>query len=147
MSYSSNIAEIRAWIAANHRPRQELPSHIRQVIIGLHAGGKTQHEIGRQLGLSRSTVQTTIRLARQRDCGQSRRRSGRPRLWDDRLVRRVLRYIKKEPKIKYRALRLGLGLRISMSTFHRILKLSRIRKWLSKKRPLLSKADAAKRLA
>jgi len=147
MERATNLRLILMETSVNRIPRTELSPHIRGVIIGMHIGGKNPSEIARILRLPRRTVRDQIHRFPQRHANQSRPRSGRPRAYTERDERRILRLIRREPKIRWRCLKLTTDIDISLRTFKRLLKRLHVRKWLSKKRPALTEEHAAARLA
>jgi Transposase/DDE superfamily endonuclease len=147
MDRATNLQLILTETSVNRTPNTELSPHIRSVIIGMHIAGQNASQIARILKLPGATIRDQIRLFPQRHANQSLPRSGHPRVYTDRDERRILRIIRKEPKIRWRCLKLTTGLDISLWTFKRLLKRHGIRKWLSKKRPELTEEQAAARLA
>ena len=96
-----------------------------------------------------STIHSTISRAESHYENESLHQSGCPKIVDESLRRHLLREVRANPKIRYRELRLNLGLHgkaVSKSTLYRILKEEGITNWLAKKRPLLTKKVIAKHL-
>ena len=129
--------------------RFELTSNWRSHIVGRAAGGQATKAISQDLNIASSTIQNTIDQAASRFDNKSLHRSSRPNIVSDSLRCRLLREVRANPKIRYRELRLNLGLHgkaISRSSLYRELKKEGITNWLAKKRPALTPEIAAKRL-
>ncbi len=129
--------------------RFELTPNWRSHIVGRAAAGQTPKAIATALNFPSSTIKSTTRRAALRFDNESLHRSGRPNIVDDHLRRRLLREVRANPKIRYRDLRLNLGLHgkaVSRSSLYRVLKDEGITNWLAKKRPALTPEIAAKRL-
>lgn len=90
------------------------------------------HEIGRRLKVHPDTVRYTIKQAPKRDTGHSLPRSGRPRKWDDRDKRTIIRYARISPKSTYQQMRDALQLILSNDTIFRILHSAGIKNWPKK---------------
>ena len=67
-----------ASISANRKHGSELTPYQRGEIIGRSAAGQSQREIGAQLGLSNTTIQTTIERQKSRPNGYSAPHIGHP---------------------------------------------------------------------
>jgi hypothetical protein len=147
MNISTNLDAEIAATRANRRPGYELSAYVRSSITSIATVGTSQRQISRILGILRTTIQDTIHLIDARDVNKSLPRSGCPRAYTDRDERHVLYIIRREPKIRWRCLRLSLPLDISLSTFKRLVRKYGIRKWLAKKRPELTEHHAVARLA
>lgn len=78
--------------------RKETTVEMREVIVKLRKEGKSYAEIGKLTGKPRSTIQTIIRNAENRNATDSLPRSGRPRKLSERDRRMVLHEINKNPK-------------------------------------------------
>ena len=127
--------------------RFELTPYWRSHIVGRAAGGQCPKAIAEDLNISSSTIGTTIRQADSRYKNESQHQSGCPNIVNEHLHRRLLREVRANPKIRYRDLRLNLGLdgkTVSKATLYRILKKEGIVNWLAKKRPLITPEVAAK---
>jgi len=128
--------------------RFELTPNWRSHIVGRVAGGQSPHSIADDLNIPPSTIYSTLNKADLRYENETLHRSGRPKIVSESLRRRVLREVRANPKIRYKNLRLNLGLdgkAISRSTLYRMLKEEGITNWLAKKRPLLTEEVVAKR--
>jgi transposase len=124
----------------------ELSPYLRGIIIGLAHAGQTPTQIQNALSLPESTIRTTIQRDKTRNNGESKPRSGRPVCYSVYDERRILRIVRKEPKITYKELKIQLGIDISNTTLTRILHKYGIAKWRAAKRPFLTQIIATKRL-
>jgi transposase len=106
----------------NVQKSKELTPYTRGLIIGAALGGLSATCIARQYNLPRSTVAGTIQLHSLRDEGQSRPRSGRPKLCSDRDVRNLLRHVQLHPTDTYSQIRKALDAPYSTATLKRVLK-------------------------
>ena len=105
--------------------RFELTPNWRSHIVGRAAAGQTPKVIATALNFPSSTIKSTTRRAVSRFDNESLHRSGRPNIVDDHLRCRLLREVRANPKIRYRDLRLNLGLHgkaVSRSSLYRVLK-------------------------
>jgi hypothetical protein len=133
-------------ISTNQTPRKELSPRTRGYIQGLTDSGATPTQISRELRIPKSTIQDTIIKAPSRPHGKSKPRSGRPIIYTDREARRIIRYVRENPRINYLQLRESLGTRISKKTIYRVLKSYGITNWRAKRRPELTEEHAKARL-
>jgi len=122
--------------------RRELTDFERGEISGLHKGGHTPTDISRILRIPRTTVNSVI----QNPQPNRQARTGRPYILTERDERHILLEIRKNPKISYQKLSEILNLYVSSRTIRRMLKKHGIKKWMAKKRPLLTEEHARKRL-
>jgi transposase len=123
-------------IDANIRsPRTELSPYLRGQIAAYTDAGLTPTQIKHKLSLPKSTIQTTIQRDKDRDKGNSKPRTGRTSCYTPDDERRMLRIVRKEPKITCKALKSQIGLRISTTTIKRIFCKHGIAKWRAAKRP------------
>jgi hypothetical protein len=133
-------------IDGNRGVRNELTPNQRGKIQGARQAGAT-FKVASEIGeCTPSTAKTTIRRAPERHNGISKPRSGRPKEWDVRFERRVIRTVRMHPKTTYAQLRDQLHTYLSHDTLARILKDYHISAWLSKQRPFLSPAVVKRRL-
>jgi hypothetical protein len=115
--------------------------------MGAKLFGGTHSSIARALNLSRSTVRYTTSQASQRIEGRSIPRKPRPKSYTEHDLRSVLRYVRKYPKATYTQVLRDTGVTFKKSTLKHILKGAGITNWRAKRRPALTEAVAAKRLA
>jgi Transposase. len=97
------------------------------------------------LGLSCNTVETTLRRAPQRNDGESKPRSGRPRTLSERDLRHILCVIRADPYISYRKIKFQTGLTCHSKATFRGLAGTGYGHWLARKRPKLEAKHAKKR--
>ena len=71
-------------IAGNIEKRKELTPYKRGLILGAKLSGRNEDEISECFKVPESTVQTTIARAAERNEGQSKPQSGRPKCLSDR---------------------------------------------------------------
>jgi transposase len=133
-------------IDSNIKKRKELSPYSRGKVIGARLIGGTLGQIANALNLPKSTVQTTLFLDQLRNHGQSLPRNGAPRAYTDRDERKILRYVRNNPKTKYAKVKEECGVIISTRTIKRILRDNGILSWRAKRRPALTPEVAAKRL-
>ena len=108
-------------ISGNRRPNTELTPYQRGIIVGAQALGHTPVAIGKALNLPRTTVETTIRKEPERNNGETKSRSGRPRQLSLRDQRYIIRFARINPRITYKQLRQEAGVICSKSTLYRTL--------------------------
>jgi hypothetical protein len=147
MPLSANLRVPLLEITSNRRAGSELSPHIRSTIVGMKIGGQNGSQIARTLNLPQSTVYKTIDLALQRDANQSQSRSGAPAKYTIRDERRLLRFVRLNPKKTWRQVVEAIQLGVSKRTHQRMLNKYHITKWLAKKRPELTPDHAAARLS
>lgn len=129
-------------VSGNIVKREELTPFLRGKILDRHEVGESAHTISQALGIPRRTVRDTIDKKDIRSEGRSKERSGQPRKFTQRAIRRIFRIIKEEPFITYRQLRDKLDLGCSPSTILRALKDSKWGHWRAAKRPRLTAEHA-----
>jgi transposase len=134
-------------INRNRRIGNKLSANQRGKIQDTRLVGVTLEAAGKVVNYGARTTQTTIHRAPERLDKASKPRSGRPKTWDSRFEKRVMRIIRMHPKITYASLRDQLHTYLSHDTLARILDNYYIRKWLAKKRLFLSPDTVKKRLA
>ena len=108
-------------ITPNIIRRKELNPYIRGYIAGASAAGVSQYSIARELNVTRATIQTTLSRVNTRVDGESKPRSGRPKITIDREERIILRLARINPKQTYADLILRSGVNYSRKTVYRIL--------------------------
>ena len=132
-------------VSGNSIRKKELTPYKRGQIVGAAQLGASNVEIAVTLNTPESTVRSTLRADIQRLNGESIRRSGRPKTWNDYYVRRLVRLVRAQPKLTYTQVRKELGWTYSDSTLKRMLEPSGIRNWRAKRRPHLTEIHAQKR--
>ena len=120
---------------------------VRGQIIRACRCGKSVRYISGQLGVPRSTVQDIITRYKQRGHINPSLRPGPQKKINVRLERRIIRFFHIIPDIPYKELKKLTGTEhLSKSTIYRLLRKHNLIKWRAKKRPLLIKEYARKRL-
>ena len=99
------------------------------------------------LDISRGALRSTLSLYDSRLAGASLPRTGRPRSYTDADERLILRHVRLNPKDTYVQVLAATQIDIKRDTLKKILKRYRITNWRCKRRPFLTEANAAKRLA
>ncbi|KAK4992928.1 hypothetical protein LTR50_000834 [Elasticomyces elasticus] len=105
-------------MAPKRTARTELSPFQRGWIIGARKAGCTAAKIAERVGC----VSDTVRLAKSRQDGQSKPRSGRPKSLSARDARRRIRIVLREPTITYKRIQEELGIDISRATLRRAIK-------------------------
>ena len=111
----------------------------------MHLASISKCKISKLTQIPKSTVHETIQLIPTRPKGNSLKRSGRPPKLDKVLKRNVIRYCRQNVKATYAQVKQELGLDCSVKTIARIVKKQGIKKWLAKKRPILTEEHAKQR--
>ena len=135
-----------APISGNIPYRKELSLYKRGVVIGYTSGGATVPQIAIVLSLPKSTVWDTLINTPQQPQGFSIARIKHPLLYNNRDECTLLRIIQINPRITYGELALKAGIPVSQSTLYRILRKHHIKKWIAKKRPMLTHDSARAQL-
>jgi hypothetical protein len=87
--------------SGNIRQGPELTPYARGKIIGAAGIGCTPTQIAAAQNITRGTVRSTLRLDPERNEGQSKPRSGQPKLYTDRDEYRILQQVQLHPKCTY----------------------------------------------
>lgn len=126
----------------------ELTPYERGQIAGAAAFGGSKAAISRATGFYKSIIRKTLKLDTERVQGQSKPRLGRPKLSDKDIEAAILDYVRKHPKHTYQQVKCGTDTKhLSRTTIRRILRENGILNWRAKRRPHLTEAVAAMRLA
>ena len=134
-------------ISNNVRPKNhELTPSQRGQIIGALQNGATYAGAATQVDYNEKTARSTLKRYLVQPTNVSHKRSGRPSKWDERFERRLLRFIRINPKSIYAQVKRALDYTLSHDTIARILKPHGIKNWMCKKRLYLSEEVARKRL-
>ena len=88
-------------INGNRRKSGELTPYQRGKIEGARNAGSTFAFAAEQTKCAESTARSTLRLAPERLDGHTKKRSGRPNIWDSRFERRVVHFARYNPKMIY----------------------------------------------
>jgi transposase len=131
----------------NKTPRLELSPHKRSVIEGLYKAGCSVQCIAEIENTPPSTIYDTIKQLNTRPKGYSLPCSGRPPILTRVEKRSIIRFVRENVKATYTEVKQELQLNCSLITIRRIVKKQGIKKWLAKKRPILTKEHAKAHLA
>jgi IS30 family transposase len=134
-------------ISGNIQKNKELTPYQREKIIAAAQFGHSPSEIAKVLERPKSTVQTTLKLDSIRYEGHTRGRSGRPREYNERDVRNLVRYIRANPKDTWEQVKRACGFTWHKDIFKRMLEPSGITNWKCRHRPHLTETTVKKRLA
>jgi hypothetical protein len=110
-------------------------------------GGMKFTAIQAQLKCSRGALRSTFDMASQRLNGESMPRFGRALYYIEADERRLLRHVRLNPKESYLQVIKSLDLVFGRTTIKKILTQHGIANWRARRRPFLTEAHAAKRLA
>jgi transposase len=124
----------------------ELSPHKHSVIEGLHKAGCSIKDIVEIEKGSRSTVRDTLKLLATRPKGQSLPRSRRPSTLTRVEKCAIIRFCYENVKATYSEVKQKLQLSCSLRTIGHIVRKQGIKKWIAKKRPILTKEVAKARL-
>jgi hypothetical protein len=133
--------------SGNSRRGPELTPYARGKIVGAAQMGSSPSVIAAVQNQSQTNIRNTLRLDLERNEGQSKPRSGRPKLYTDRDERRILRQVRLFPKCTYADVRKACAITLCNTTLKTILSKHSISNWRAKRRPELTEEVAAKRLA
>jgi len=97
--------------------------------------------------MPRQTIKSTITTSQYRIQGHNLPKSGRPKVYTHRDYRKLLRHIRLYPKDTYEQVRTAIGCTFKNDTIRKHLALHGIANWRAKRRPHLTEAHAATRLA
>ena len=89
---------VLAELDTNITPRKDLSPFVRGIIVGQALEGRKPARIAKELNIPDSTVRDTIEKTLLRNDGFSKPRSGRPDKYSERFKRRLVLFIRKEPK-------------------------------------------------
>jgi hypothetical protein len=134
-------------ISGNRQKNQWISPYMRGKVMGCVLKGATPAEIAMGLNLERGTVRYTIAMDPLRHEGHSLPKDPRRKSYSLTDERYILRYVRLHPKDTYDSVITACGLSCSKSTLKKILKRHGITNWRCKKRPELTEAHVAKRLA
>ena len=129
-------------IDGNSQKRAELSPYYRGRIAESHDLGSTWKEIKSKFKIPYTTAWDTVHQDPLRYEGESAKRSGRPKKWDARDERAILRYVHTKPHNTWTQIKADLALSIGKTTIQLILEKYHIKKWRAKKRPFLTEAHA-----
>jgi len=132
-------------ISGNRDPKAELTPFQRGLVVGKASVGQSFRSIATSLKCSISTVSDTVLKSAERDKGRSLPRTGRPKLYSKRDVRKLVRIARQKPKLTYKQLKAEADMKCSRRTITRILDTYNIHKWRAAKRPMLTEVHAKAR--
>ena len=127
-----------ASISGNETHRKELDLLTKGKIAGQAELGATCSQIGRNLNVSRTTVQTVLQRLQTTPSGVNKPRSGMPSIITPRASRALLRHVRNNPKTTWKQLKRDTDLDVSRETLLRTLKAHGISHWLALRRPHLT---------
>ena len=116
------------------------------MIEGLRKAGCSLSEIADIENTPKSTIQDTCALIDARPKGESLPRSGRPSVVNRVEERSIIRFVRQNVRATYAEIKRQTSVTCSHRTISRIIAKHGIKKWLAKKRPLLTSEVAKKRL-
>ena len=125
----------------------ELSAYVRGKIKGASEFGVKTCVISRTYNIPPSTIESTFSLDSLRIDGKSLPRSGRPKTYDIRDERHIIRHVRLYPKCTYADVRRAYTITLCDNTLQAILKNFGIANWRAKKRPFLIEKHIAIRLA
>jgi transposase len=131
-----------ADITGNRASNCELSPYLRGQIDRSRSLGQSCEEIAKTLKLTPSTIYYTIDKSTQRNEGKNLLRSGRPKKYTERDTRRIVHFVRVNPKSTYEDIRRNLHIYLSHDTFGRILADVGIKNWRAKRRPFLTSEHA-----
>ncbi len=134
-------------ISGNSSCRKELTPYERGLIVGRSFRGASTAEIQKEFLVPESTIRSTISQAPLLNHSVSKPRSGRSKCCSLCEQWHIIHTAQVKPKIIYQELIKLTGVNCSKLTVYWILKKYELTNWLVKKRPLLQKKNAVKRLA
>jgi transposase len=135
----------RSQLARSRARGRSLTSFERGQIVQAYGDGYTLESIADQFQRAPSTISRTIHGVSQHNEGSERPRTRRPRTSTPRDQRRLENAVKRYPFWSYKKIARLYRFSWNISTMRRMLGPFGIKKWLAKKRPLLTKETAAKR--
>ena len=128
-------------ISVNRAPNYELSPYQRGKIERSSELGQSIRTIAKDTKLASSTVQNTLHRNQRRNNAVTLRRSGRPRKYTERDVRRITHFVRVNPKVTYADIRQNTQIQLSHDTLGRILDTVGIKNWRTKGRPTLDSGD------
>jgi hypothetical protein len=134
-------------ISGNRFKGCEISPYMRGKVVGKASEGRNPYQIARDLKLNRETVRYTLQQDGLRNDGHSLPRKPRKKAYTDHEERLLVRHVRLNPKDTYKQVITACNLRCKITTIKKILKQHGICNWRAKKRPELTEAHAAARLA
>jgi transposase len=137
---------IASQCTSSRRPLSELSTNARAVIISKIEQGVSQRKLAAEFQVSKSCIFNTFQRWKTYNQVESRTRSGRPSIIDDRTKRKIVRTAKSDPKSPYKEFLNNIHHSASKRTITRVLKEEGISKKRAKVRPALKESHALQRL-
>lgn len=109
-------------IPVNISSRRQLSSSAKDRIHGRALAGQSAREISSAERAPKSTIDHLLQRVEHRNTTANLPRSGRPRIYNDRDERRIIRQVRLSPKITYNDLRRETSLNFSRDVLRRILR-------------------------
>ena len=135
-------------ISGNERAKNaQLTPSQRGQIIGALQHGASFVGAATAVKCNEKTARDTLKRFTTQPTNVTKKRPGRPLTYDDRFERKLLRFVRPNPKATYAQIKSALDTYLSHDVLYRILKKHGLTNWMCKKRPFLSEAVAKKRLA
>jgi len=134
-------------ISVNISPRKQLSSKAKNKIYGRVLAGESSIEIEAAENVPKPTIDYLLQRIIERETTNNLPRSGRPRIYDDRDERAVVRQVQLSPKMRYEDLHKATGFEFSNKVLRGILIYYGIINWRSKRRPALTEVIASIQLA
>ena len=133
-------------ISGNKTSRKELSLLTKGEISEQAKLGLKPTQIGRNLNVPRTIVQSVLGRLQTTSFGANEPRSGRPISITPRAARILLRQLRSEPKITWRQLKMNIGIDLNARTLNATLRAHGISHWLALRRPKLTPEVALLRL-
>jgi len=134
-------------ISSNISKKPLLTPYLRGKIAYAAELGYSPAQIAIQFDKPDSTIRNTLKVDHLRNNGNTRTRTGRPREYTDREVRILVKHVRNNPKDTWAEVKRATGLKYHKTTLLRMLEPSGIKNWRCRRRPHLTAAAVAKRLA
>lgn len=129
---------------SNLPKHHEYSPYQRGIIVATRRALGSDRAAAEELKIPKSSVNNTVRADESRHNGESKPRSGRPPVCDDREKRRLLRFVKNNPDATYKDWVKESDVEISRATYLRILKGAGVTNGSTQKQPKPPKGNAAK---
>lgn len=140
------MSKILGEISGNRRRNTEVSTELRAAILVAKASGEDTGAIVNATGVSEWTIRRAYQRYQQRQTLAASPRSGRPKIFDDRLLRRLKIHVRYHPRSTYKEIRKALGVEASDTTISDALSSLNLEKWRAAKRIPLSTDNMKDRL-
>lgn len=132
------------------KKKQELSSDVKELIVDLNLRGLNNNKISETIGIHRSTVGRILKKFNESGSVENNRRSGRPRLTDDRGDRKIFRLVKTNRRQSLRDITTSfnntVSVKVSNRTVRRRLKQEGYRRGKIQKTLTISKVNRQRRI-